>query len=64
MRKIFKITYTTGYNGSNEYAVNVLAKDAAQAVDHVKRYGKRKHYGEVEIVALEKVLGIDVEYKS
>lgn len=64
MKKIYKVAYTHGYSNQHRAEVHVLAKDAAQAVDHVKRYGKKKHYSEIEIVSLERVLRVDVEYRS
>ena len=58
--KVYKITYQ---RYQDRYSTNVFARDAAQAIEYVKRWLKRKYYSDAEVVAVEKVLEVQVHYR-
>lgn len=60
---IYKVSYLSGYN-KTEKEVNVLAGNAADAVEHTNRYGKKNTYSDIEVISLEKVLEVQVRYSS
>ena len=62
--KVYKIEYRYGYNGNNSASKNVLAKDAAEAIESITRYVKGSYISQFDITLVEKVLNVDVFYKT
>jgi len=58
-----KIYEVKSKSGNSEHVMTVLAKDMTQAVEHATRYNKANYYSR-EIIAIEKVLTVDVIYKK
>lgn len=58
--KVFTITYKN-YDGIKTFTVG--ARSFLAAYERAKAWTKKKHYSEKEIVAIEKVMDVDVVAK-
>ena len=59
--KVFEIKYK---RYKDEYVFTVLANSPERAIEDARRHLKRKYYDEPEILLIEKVLTVDVFYKT
>ncbi len=59
--KIYKVTYK---NYSSLESKTVSASTIEKAIDDFKRWSKKNMYGSKEILVIDKIMEIDISYKS
>ena len=61
--KVYEVTYRKGWGSNEQTSKMVLAKDAGQAIDHMDRWVKKNYVSNYQVLAVKKVLDVDVFYK-
>lgn len=60
---IYIVNIEKGYSKTHE-SLNVLAKNASEAIDNALRYAKSKYYSDASVVSVYFDKKVDVFYKS
>jgi hypothetical protein len=61
---LYDVVIKKGYSGDSTVELKLLAVDVEKAGKDAKRYAKANYYSSPEVISVEKVCKIDVNYKS